>query len=539
MVQNMKITFLGADKIVTGSCHLLEANGKKILLDCGMFQGPKLIRDMNRREFAFNPAEIDAVILSHAHIDHSGLLPKLIKEGFKGFIHCTHVTEELCEILLPDCGHIQESDAEIATRKGQRMGREAVEPLYTTDDAYLALKHFITHDYDENVELYPGITFRFRVAGHILGSSIINIMVDENGKKTKLIFTGDIGQPNVPILDDPYQISGADFIITESTYGNRIHEKVDREKELCEIMKDALSRGGNVIIPAFAVGRTQVMLYYFQKLMSSGQLPVVPIMVDSPMAIKATQVMLFNPEEYDEEAETIFREQGGRLIDMPNVKYTETSAESRAINDMPSPMIIISASGMADAGRVLHHLKHNLWRKDSSVIFAGYQAEGSLGRRLVDGAKKVKIMGEDIVVGAKIYNMTGFSAHADKNQMLNLFKGMQRKPECFFVVHGEYDAATAFAHSLNTELGTATYIPNYGDAAIIEGTEWRIEETKFITKEPAIQALRDYLRGFESDYLTYKGRVERLAGLHPDRIDDIRAKLDKIKKYMDDVMRTM
>ena len=535
----MKITFLGADKIVTGSCHLLEVNGKKILLDCGMFQGPKLIRDMNRREFAFNPAEIDAVILSHAHIDHSGLLPKLIKEGFKGFIHCTHVTEELCEILLPDCGHIQESDAEVATRKGMRLGREAVEPLYTTDDAYLALKHFITHDYDENVELYPGITIRFRVAGHILGSSIINIMVDENGKKTKLIFTGDIGQPNVPILDDPYQISGADFIITESTYGNRVHEQVDREKELCEIMKDALSRGGNVIIPAFAVGRTQVMLYYFQKLMSSGQLPVVPIMVDSPMAIKATQVMLFNPEEYDEEAETIFRKQGGRLIDMPNVKYTETSAESRAINDMPSPMIIISASGMADAGRVLHHLKHNLWRKDCSVIFAGYQAEGSLGRRLVDGAKKVKIMGEDIVVGAKIYNMTGFSAHADKNQMLDLFKGMQRKPECFFVVHGEYDAATAFAHSLNTELGTATYIPNYGDAAIIEGTEWRIEETKVITKEPAIQALRDYLRGFESDYLTYKGRVERLAGLHPDRIADIRAKLDKIRKYMDDVMKTM
>ena len=381
-----------------------------------------------RREFAFNPGEIDAVILSHAHIDHSGLLPKLIREGFKGFIHCTHVTEELCEILLPDCGHIQESDAEIATRKGLRAGKQAVEPLYTADDAYLALKHFIPHDYDEDIELYPGITFRFRVAGHILGSALVNLMIEENGKKTKLIFTGDIGQPNVPILDDPHQISGADFIITESTYGNRLHEQVDREKELCDVMKEALSRGGNVIIPAFAVGRTQVMLYYFQKLMSSGQLPVVPIMVDSPMAIKATQVMLFNPEEYDEEARTIFKKQGGRLIDMPNVKYTETAAESKAINDMPSPMIIISASGMADAGRVLHHLKHNLWRKDSSVIFAGYQAEGSLGRRLIDGAKKVKIMGEDIAVGAKIYNLTGFSAHADRDQMLAFYKGMERKP---------------------------------------------------------------------------------------------------------------
>lgn len=535
----MKITFLGADKIVTGSCHLLEVNGKKILLDCGMFQGPKLIRDLNRKPFSFNPGEIDAVILSHAHIDHSGLLPRLIKEGFKGFIHCTPVTEELCQILLPDCGHIQESDAEIATRKGLRAGKSAVEPLYTADDAYLALKHFITHDYDEDVELYPGITFRFRVAGHILGSALVNLIIEENGKKTKLIFTGDVGQPNVPILDDPHQISGADFIITESTYGNRIHEQIDREKELCDVMKDALSRGGNVIIPAFAVGRTQVMLYYFQKLMNSGQLPVVPIMVDSPMAIKATQVMLYNPEEYDEEARTIFQKQKGRLIDMPNVKYTETPAESRAINDMPSPMIIISASGMADAGRVLHHLKHNLWRKDSSVIFAGYQAEGSLGRRLIDGAKKVKIMGEDIVVGAKIYNLSGFSAHADRDQMLALYKGMKQKPKAFFVVHGEYDAASAFAHLLNTELGTATYIPNFGDAAIIDGTDWRIEETRVITSEPAIQNMRDYLRNFEKDYLAYKGRLEQLITHDPRRIPDIRAKMEKIRKYIDDVMKTL
>nr|WP_234997694.1 MBL fold metallo-hydrolase [Acidaminococcus provencensis] len=535
----MKITFCGADKIVTGSCHLLEINGKKILLDCGMFQGPRLIRDLNRRNFIFNPAEIDAVILSHAHIDHSGLLPKLIKEGFKGFVHCTPVTEELCEILLPDCGHIQESDAEIATRKGLRAGREAVEPLYTVDDAYLALKHFVTHDYDEDFELYPGVTVRFRVAGHILGSAIVTLQLEENGKKTKLIFTGDVGQPNVPILDDPYQIAGADFIITESTYGNRIHEVADREQELCDIVKDALSRGGNIIIPAFAVGRTQVMLYYFQKLMSSGKLPVVPIMVDSPMAIRATQVMLFNPDEYDEEAKSIFQKQGGHLIDMPNVKYTQTTEESKAINEMPSPVIIISASGMADAGRVLHHLKHNLWRKDSSVIFAGYQAEGSLGRLLVDGAKKVKIMGEEIVVGAKIYNMTGFSAHADKEQLLAWYKGMKNKPKAFFVVHGEYDSADAFAHTLRTELGTAAYIPNYGDKAIIDGTDWHIEETQIVQSETAVQSMRDYMRGFEKDYLTYKGKIERIAAHDPKKVPDVRSKLEKIKKYIDDVMKTL
>jgi metallo-beta-lactamase family protein len=535
----MKIRFLGADKIVTGSCHMLEVNGKKILLDCGMFQGPKLIRGLNRKEFAFHPGEIDAVVLSHAHVDHSGLLPKLVKEGYKGPIYCTHVTRELCEILLPDCGHIQEQDAEIETRKGLRVGREAVEPIYTVDDAYLALKQFVCYDYNENFEICPGVTVRFRVAGHILGSAIVNLLITENGKQTKIIFSGDIGQPNVPILDDPYQISGADFIITESTYGNRTHEQADREQELLDIMKDALSRGGNVIIPAFAVGRTQVMLYYFQKLMSSGKLPVVPIMVDSPMAIKATKVMLINPDEYDEEAQSIYRKQGGRLIDMPNVHYTETTEESRAINNMPSPMIIISASGMADAGRVLHHLKHNLWRKDSSVIFAGYQAEGSLGRMLVDGAKKVKIMGEEIVVGAKIYNMTGFSAHADKDQMMAIYKGMLRKPKAFFVVHGEYDSAAVFADSLRSELGTAAYVPNFGDTAIIDGTEWRIEPAKVIQMEPAVQELSDYMRTIERSYLSYKGKIMQKIVHNPKLVADIKARLQKVKKYMDDILKNV
>ena len=535
----MKITFLGADRTVTGSCHMLEVNGKKILFDCGMFQGPKLIRNLNRKPFNFNPAEIDMVVLSHAHIDHSGLLPKLVKEGFKGAIHCTEVTKELCEILLPDCGHIQESDAEMRTRKGLRAGQEEVTPLYTVDDCYLALKHFVGHHYDENIELCTGVSIRFRVAGHILGSATVSIMVTENGKETKLIFTGDIGQPNVPILDDPYQISGADFIITESTYGNRVHEVADREKELLDIMKEALERGGNIIIPAFAVGRTQVMLYYFQKMMSAKLIPQVPIMIDSPMAIKATKVMMYNPEEYDEEAQSIYQKQGGKLIDMPNVKYTETAGESKAINDMPSPMIIISASGMADAGRVLHHLKHNLWRKDSSVIFAGYQAEGSLGKLLTSGAKKVKIMGEDITVGAKVYNMTGFSAHADKNQMLDLFKGMERKPQAFFVVHGEYDAQTSFADTLQKELGANTFIPNFGDSVIIDGTDWKIEESAVVVAEPQIQALRDYLRSFEKSYLNYKARIEQIALHDTKRIDDLRSKLDKIRKYVDDVMKTL
>ena len=535
----MKLTFLGADRTVTGSCHMLEVNGKKVLFDCGMFQGPKIIRDLNRKNFAFNPAEIDAVVLSHAHVDHSGLLPKLVKMGFKGPVHCTEVTKELCDILLPDCGHIQESDAELATRKGLRAGKAVVEPLYTVDDAYIAMKHFVTHGYNENIEILPGLTIRFRVAGHILGSALVNIMVEENGKSTKLLFSGDIGQPNQPILDDPYQITGADFIITESTYGDRVHEVVDMEQELCDVMQEALAKGGNIIIPAFAVGRTQMLLYYFQKLFKEKKLPEVPIMIDSPMAIKATQVMLYNPAEYDEEAKSIYNQQGGKLIDLPNVKYTQTPEESRAINDMPSPMIIISASGMADAGRVLHHLKHNLWRKDSSVIFAGYQAEGSLGRRLTEGVKKVRIMGEEIAVGAKIYNLKGASAHADKNQMLALYKGMQQKPKAFFVVHGEYTAATSFAQLLQNELGTATVVPQFGDSVIIDGTDWKLEQSSIVSEIPEVQLLRAYMHELEKSYLVYRDRVEQIATHDNSRIADLRAKMEKIKKYIDDVMKTI
>lgn len=535
----MRLTFCGADRMVTGSCHMLEVNGKRILIDCGMFQGTKLIRSLNEKNFPFNPGEIDAVLLTHAHVDHSGLLPKLVKQGFKGAIHCTKVTEELCEILLPDCGHIQESEAEFANRKGKRAGMTEVQPIYTVDDSYIALKQFKTHPFNTDIEIYPGITVRYRIAGHILGSSIIDLMLNENGKETKFIFSGDIGQPNQPILQDPYRISGADFIVTESTYGDRMHEVADREKELCDIMQEALAKGGNVVIPAFAVGRTQVLLYYFQKLMSDKKIPEVPIVIDSPMAIKATKVMFMNPAEYDEEAQSIYDKQGGRLIDMPNVRYTQTPEESRAINDMPSPMIIISASGMADAGRVLHHLKHNLWRADSSVIFAGYQAEGSMGRRLVDGVKRVKIMGEDIAVKAHIYNMTGFSAHADKNQMLELYQGMTHKPKAFFVVHGEYTAATTFANTLQNELGTTTVVPQYGDSVVIDGTDWKLEQTTVVSGIPEVQELREYMRTMEKTYLAYRNRMEQVALHDSSRVSELKTKLDKIKKYVEEMMKNV
>ena len=535
----MRITFLGAARIVTGSCFLLEANNRKILIDCGMYQGSKLIKSFNERDFAFSPQLIDAVILTHAHIDHSGLLPKLVKQGFKGRIHSTHVTAELCEILLADSAHIQESEAEVANRKGMRAGKPEVKPLFTIDDAADTLKRFATHNFNERLELFDGISYTFRIAGHILGSSFVELCINEAGKETKIVFTGDVGQPGQPIIKDPSRVPRADFIITESTYGNRLHPHYDREEELRRIVAEAAERGGNLIVPAFAVGRTQVMLYYLKKLMEEKKIPEIPVIIDSPMAIKATKVTLKNPGEYDEEAQTIYSKDGS-LLSMPQITYTQTADESRAINFMQGPLIIISASGMADAGRVLHHLKHNLWRSDSTVLFAGFQAEGSLGRRLINGDKKVRIMGEDIAVKAKIHYLEGFSAHADKDQLLDWFKAMERRPQAFFVVHGEHDAAFSFAEELQRNLGTATAIPQYGDAVIIEGTEWRMETSRLIPEEqPEGLELRESLRKFERDVALYKTRIEQIALRDPAKTAEIRRKLQKAKKYVDEMLKNV
>lgn len=532
----MKVTFLGAARMVTGSCYLVEVAGRKILVDCGMFQGSKLITAFNEKDFIFNPAEIDAVVLTHAHVDHSGLLPKLVKKGFRGYIHCIKSTQELCSILLPDSAHIQEGDAELANRKGLRAGKKIVEPLFTVDDAYEAMKLFRIHDFDTIIDIIPNIKVCFRVAGHILGSAIVEMFVKEGDKQTKLVFTGDIGQPDQPIIEDPEHISGADFIITESTYGNRVHKEYDKESELAKVINDTVERGGNVIIPAFAVGRTQVLLYYFQKLRAENKIPDVPIIVDSPMANKATQITLTNPEEYDEEARALYEMQGRRLVAMKNLRFTATPEESRAINDDETSKIIISASGMADAGRILHHLKHNLWRSDSSVVFAGFLAEGTLGRRIVEGAKQVKIMGEDIKVNARIYNMKGFSAHADKEQLLSWYGRMSSMPKAFFVTHGEFDAASNFADELQRRLGTAAYIPQFGDCVEISGTEWHIEASQLVTVDTAAIELREYLRQMERDYLLHRTKIEQIAARDSSKVNTIRKKLDKLRKYMDDLL---
>ena len=530
----MKITFLGAARTVTGSCFLLETDKSKVIIDCGMFQGSKTIAELNRREFLFQPSELTAVILTHAHIDHSGLIPKLIKNGYRGKVLCTKVTKELCEILLPDSAHIQESDFENAMRKNKRSGKETKPPLYTIDDAYNALKYFQEIPLYEKIKISEDIVMRYRSAGHIMGAAVVEIYVTEADKEIKLLFSGDLGQPNQPIVRDPDEIKRTDYLIIESTYGDREHFEYDKEAELEKIINETYARGGNLIIPAFAVGRTQTLLYYFQKLIQENRIPDMPIIIDSPLAIKATDIILRNPQEFDEEASDIYTNQNNKLINIKNLRFVETSQESKALNTLDTPAIIISASGMADAGRVLHHLKHNLWRPECSVLFVGFQARGSLGRLILDGTKSVKIMGERISVKAQIHNLRGFSAHADRNQLFDWLKNLECRPSGVFVVHGESDVAEIFANDLRKVLGTATYVPQYGDEALIDGYTWKIKESEIIAKVPAIQDLRQELRSMEKNYYEYRMRLEQVLNRDESKIKEISRRLQKISKYMDE-----
>lgn len=484
----MNIKFCGAAEGVTGSCHLIESEGRKILLDCGQFQGGRKQEALNFEPFPFEPSEIDVLVLSHAHIDHSGRIPLLVKRGFNGDIYCTDATADLLEIMLRDSAYIHEKEAQWKTKKNERQGRPPAEPLYTIADAEIALKHIKPILYDQLVKIMDGVEIVFNDAGHILGSSIVELWVTEAGKTSKIVFTGDLGVEDRPILRDPTKIKKADFVIMEATYGNRLHPKEEmRIDSLMEIVEKTFARGGTVVIPSFAVGRTQELIYEFNRIKDDPQYQKIfrgiRVYIDSPMATNATKVFKANAQVFDAEAKDYLL-RGDQPLDFEGLYFTKSTQESMALNRDRNPKIIISASGMCEAGRIKHHLRHNLWDPRCSVVFVGYQAEGTLGRRLLEGADEVTLFGEAIKVAAEIHNLEGFSGHADRDGLLSWVSGLQEKPRQIFLVHGEEDAKRDLAQSIKEQFGW--------ESVAVEGvSEFELETANLISKETPASDLLD------------------------------------------------
>lgn len=455
----MKITFLGAARQVTGSCYHASVDGLQLLIDCGMQQGEGAA---NTAPFAFTPSEIAYLFLTHAHIDHSGLIPKLVKDGFSGKIITTDATADLIEIMLLDSAHIQEKDAEWKTKKALRQGRdEQYEPLYTIEDVQRALPLITKSTYDKMGHLGKSIKYRFLDAGHILGSGTLELWYQDGPTEKKIVFSGDIGKKGNPIIEDPEKVATADYVVMESTYGNRLHKGMKESiDELADAIKATFKRGGNVLMPAFSVGRTQDLLYILNGLVREKRLPRVDVYVDSPLANEATKIYLRHPKYYDEEARkaanSIKNNNGMRL------HFTASVEESQAINRVKSGAIIMAGSGMCEGGRITHHMKHNLWRPESSIVFTGFQARGTLGRRIVDGAERVYVLGEEVAVRARVHTINGFSAHADQKELLEWLSSFTSKPEVF-VVHGEENVALEFQSLIEERLGLVTHVPHRGD----------------------------------------------------------------------------
>lgn len=537
----MRLTFLGAAKTVTGSCYWLEANGKNILIDCGLFQGHEKEDELNFSDFPFEPMAIDYILLTHAHIDHSGRIPKLCKEGFNGQIICTKATAELCAIMLPDSGYIQESEVEWKNRKRARAGKELLKPLYTYEEAVKSLQLFKPVAYYEEVQLFGNIRVRFLDAGHILGSSILELWVNEKGNETKVVFSGDIGNSNMPILRDPDRIDGADYLIMESTYGDREHrDNQNRIEKFMDILIQTTMKGGNVVIPSFAVGRTQEIIYELYKYKEKydqqlGFLKHVPVYVDSPLAISATEVFRKNLDCYDEEAREYIRN-GDNPLDFDGLRFSKTPEQSKQLNEMDIPMVIISASGMCEAGRVKHHLKHNLWREECTVLFVGYQAPGTLGRMILDGAEKVRIMGEEISIQARIESIDGFSGHADQSGLLRWAEKIGKKPKKTFIVHGEGKAQQQFAKLLKKNFQMETVIPEHGDHyeltpnTAVEKVPYKKLKDQFARLQ--LLAQLDILQQ-QLDFLLTKDQVELLNQKQDEDIAVLQEQIQEMQKALE------
>ena len=482
----MKITFLGATQMVTGSNFLVEAAGKKFLVDCGMFQGREELEEENYNPFDYDPKEIDFMLLTHAHIDHSGRIPKLYNEGFSGPIYAQKATCDLCSIMLPDSGHIQEMEAEWKNKKRLRKGQETKPPLYTAEDAIKSQELFVPVKYDEIIQVDENIYVRFNDAGHMLGSSIIEVWTKEDGKETKTVFSGDIGNNDIPLLSSPTMIESCDYLVMESTYGSRLHMKNDEKAEIfLDVVSETIDNGGTVVIPSFAVGRTQEILYELEKIKEKKHdeefnrkyktLMKVPVYVDSPLAISATEIFKKNTDLFEDEIKEKI-EAGNNPLEFPGLRFTRTADESKALNESQEPSIIISASGMCDVGRIKHHLKHNIWNPKSTILFVGYQAPGTLGHSIVNGAKKVTIFGEEMAVNARIEYIEGYSGHADQEWLMNFVYSFISKPKHIFLVHGEDDSQTVLKNKILEGTGIGVSIPEYGETYEIS------DELKIVNK---------------------------------------------------------
>ena len=493
----MKITFLGATKTVTGSNFLVEGAGKKFLVDCGMYQGKAEDEFQNEEPFNFNIEEIEFVLLTHAHIDHSGRIPKLYKEGYRKPVITTKATCDLCSIMLPDSGHIQEMESEWKNRKRKRKGLEIIEPMYNAEIAEQSLEIFRPVEYDELIEIDENIHVRFNDAGHMLGSSVIEVWIKEEGIEKKIVFTGDLGNNDIPLLDSPTMIEDTDFLVMESTYGGRLHIRNDEKaEEFLDIVYDTITKGGTVVIPSFAVGRTQEILYELNHLkdvehseefmQKYNVLMNTPVYVDSPLAISATEIFEENMNLFDEETQELIK-QGDNPLEFPGLKFTRTADESKALNELNEPCIIISASGMCEVGRIKHHLKHNIWNPNSTILFVGYQAPGTLGRKIVDGEKMVKIFGEEIAVHARIEYIEGYSGHADQELLMNFIYSFLKKPKHIFLVHGEPEGQQILKQKILEQTQIPVSIPDFGETYNLD------EKIKVIDKIEN-KAVQNYLR---------------------------------------------
>ncbi len=493
----MKLMFIGAAHEVTGSCHYLEVNDKHILVDYGMEQGVNTFENV---ELPVDEAMIDYVFLTHAHVDHSGLLPLLYAKGFRGHVYMTDASADLCSIMLRDCAHIQMMEAEWRNRKAKRGGNNAPQdPLYTMEDADGVIKRIVPCHYDREIEVCEGVKIRFTDIGHLLGSASIEVWLTENGYTKKIVFSGDIGNKNQPLLRDPIPTAQADYVVMESTYGDRLHpkERLDYVKELAAVLQETFDKGGNVVIPSFAVGRTQEMLYFLRQIkvdrLIKGHEDFL-VYVDSPMAVEATGVFQENRLEcFDEAAMALVRE-GINPISFAGLKLSITSEESKAINFCDKPKVIISASGMCEAGRIRHHLKHNLWRPECTILFVGYQSIGTLGRHIIEGAEEVKLFGEPIQVRAKITQMAGLSGHADKEGLIEWLEAFEEKPKKVFVVHGEDSVCVSFAECLKIEHGQRAYAPYSGTEFDLLSNKFLYEAEPMMIKKKAKPATGVYAR---------------------------------------------